>query len=191
MENHNTAGDRFLNYVVRPWQPSDKEGAIAVVRSVFDEYSFTWDEADYHADLYDVPGYYLNPGGHFWVAEANGKVVGTVALEYYDTLPGSTGELVEFNGTPRVAGTDCSLERLYVCPDARRFGIGTALVEVVLKTATENGRLAMELWSDKRFGDAHRLYGRFGATVVGDRISDDPDDSPEWGLVVRLNPSSQ
>jgi hypothetical protein len=44
----------------------------------------------------------------------------------------------------------------------------------------------MELWSDKRFGPAHRLYGQFGAEVVGDRICDDPDKSPEWGLRIDL-----
>jgi hypothetical protein len=42
----------------------------------------------------------------------------------------------------------------------------------------------MELWSDKRFEDAHRLYQKLGARVVGERICHDPDQSPEWGLAI-------
>jgi putative acetyltransferase len=57
-------------------------------------------------------------------------------------------------------------------------------MKAVLAEAKKNGRSTMELWSDKRFTDAHRLYERFGAKVVGERICHDPDKSPEWGLVL-------
>jgi putative acetyltransferase len=113
--------------------------------------------------------------------------VGTVALDFFDTIPGQVGAIAEIpDSLPRVAGTDCSLERLYVHPEARRSGIGSALIQHVLDEARRRGHSHLEMWSDKRFGDAHRLYGRFGAEVVGDRICDDPDVSPEWGLLVRL-----
>lgn len=45
----------------------------------------------------------------------------------------------------------------------------------------------MEIWSDKRFVEAHRLYQRLGAFVVADRICSDPDNSPEWGLLLPLD----
>jgi hypothetical protein len=44
----------------------------------------------------------------------------------------------------------------------------------------------LKIWSDKRFADAHRLYERHGARVVGERVHDDPDQSHEWGLVLDL-----
>mgnify|MGYP002387794192 FL=1 len=78
------------------------------------------------------------------------------------------------------------MERLYVHPEARKAGIGQALMRTVTGEAKSAGKRTMEIWSDKRFEAAHRLYQRFGAEVIADRICDDPDESPEWGLLIRL-----
>jgi putative acetyltransferase len=164
----------------------DEPGVQAVIRAVYDEYGFTWDEASYHADLYDLDRHYFHQGDLFWVAAEGDQIVGTVALELFPELPGPVGEAIQFDGKVRVGGCDCSLERLYVHPSARGCGVGSKLIDTVLDEARRLGRTNLELWSDKRFGDAHRLYGRFGALLVGERICDDPDVSPEWGLVVRL-----
>jgi putative acetyltransferase len=164
----------------------DSPGIVRVVRAVFDEYHFTWDEGGYHADLYEIDAHYTSRGHAFYVAEAWGVVVGTAALERFQPLPGEPGETVEHLGFIRAAASDCALERLYVHPDARRQGIGAALIERVIGDARQENKQLMEIWSDKRFRDAHRLYERFGARNVGERICHDPDKSPEWGLVVRL-----
>jgi putative acetyltransferase len=173
---------------IRPATVDDAPEICRVIKAVYDEYNFTWDPETYHADLYDLDGFYFSQGDLFWVAEVDGTVVGTVALEMFDRIPGELGALHQpSEGLPRVGGTDCSLERLYVHPDARRGGVGGKLIETVLDEARSRGRTNLEMWSDKRFGDAHRLYGRFGAEVVADRICDDPDVSPEWGLLVKLS----
>jgi hypothetical protein len=57
----------------------------------------------------------------------------------------------------------------------------------VLEEARAADRRRLAIWSDKRFADAHRLYERFGARVVAERVGDDPDKSPEWGLVLGLD----
>ncbi|MFQ3587677.1 MAG: GNAT family N-acetyltransferase [Fimbriimonadaceae bacterium] len=175
-----------MSPTVRPWEPRDAEAAIEVVRSVYDEYGFTWDPDEYHADLYDVPGHYLDSGHRFWVGERDGRVRGTVALHVFDPVPGSFGEVVAHQGFLRVGGTDCALQRLYVAAEARRSGLGTALMTAAVRQAAAFGCRAMEIWSDKRFVDAHRLYRRLGARVVGERICHDPDQSPEWGLILEL-----
>ena len=180
------AAYRYILCVVELWRPEHAEGAIEVVRAVFDEYGFTWDETGYHADLYDVPSHYLQDDCPFYVFLDGPRVVGTAALDRFQTLPGSPGSLIEVDGTRRIAATDCALERLYVHPSARRRGIGSLLFEQVLSEARKTGCNRMEIWSDKRFGDAHRLYERFGAKAIGDRICDDPDVSPEWGLLLNL-----
>jgi len=59
-------------------------------------------------------------------------------------------------------------------------------MEMVLTTAREKGLKQLEIWSDKRFEAAHRLYGKYGAELVSDRICHDPDHSPEWGLSIRM-----
>ena len=164
----------------------DVTAAVTVIKAVFDEFHFTWDPDDYHSDLYDLDGYYLARGWPFWLYEIDGEPVGTVALETFERVSGEPGKTATINGSERVCGADCELNRLYVHPSARKQGIGEELVRKAIDEARSRSCHAMELWSDKRFGDAHRLYGRFGAEVVGERICDDPDVSPEWGLLIRL-----
>lgn len=175
-----------MPFSIRPATGADSLHAAEVVKAVFQEYGFTWDAADYCADLYDLDTHYLSLGSRFWVAEVDGWVCGTTALESYDTIPGEIGNALLHNDKVRAAGSDCSLERLYVHPGARSMGIGRALMETTIQKAKELNRTAMEIWSDKKLENAHRLYGHYGAIAIGDRICDDPDESPEWGFVVRL-----
>jgi GNAT superfamily N-acetyltransferase len=175
-----------VSFEIRPVTNADCVEVVRIVRAVYDEYGFSWDESDYHADLYDLEGHFTSRGDHFWIAEDETGGLGVVGLCFYDQLKGEPGEALEIDGKVRAAGTDCSLERLYVHPSARRRGIGAAMTELVVETAKQENRKAMELWSDKRFGDAHRLYARFGAQTIGERICHDPDQSPEWGLVIKL-----
>lgn len=165
---------------------ADSEDVVRVIRAVFDEYGFSWESDGYHADLYDIEGYYDRIGDAFFVAELDGVVVGTAAVEYFPPIPGEVGSVVLQDGYVRVCGADCSMERVYVSPSARRGGIGSELIRRMMSEAASQGRRVMELWSDKKFGDAHRLYGKFGAQVVGERLCDDPEQSPEWGLALPL-----
>ena len=145
--------------VIRRALAADSAAAAAVVKTVYDEYGFTWDEAGYHADLRDVEATYAA----FFVAELDGRIVGTAGLSAHG-----------------------SLERLYVLAAARGAGTGAALLAAVADEARRRGHDRLEIWSDKRFEAAHRLYTREGARVVGERVHDDPDSSHEWGLVLDL-----
>lgn len=175
-----------MSLVIRRATNADIEAAVRVIKAVYDEFDFPWYPDGYHADLYDLEAYYDARGNQFFIAERNGVAVGTAAVDFYTTLPGEVGSTVLLDDTVRVAGSDCSLERLYVVAEARRGGVGSVLLQRTFEAAREAGCQAMEMWSDKRFGDAHRLYGRYGAEVVGERLCHDPEQSPEWGLVVRL-----
>jgi GNAT superfamily N-acetyltransferase len=172
---------------IRPARAGDEPAIVDVVRSVYDEYGFTWDAGGYHRDLYDIRAHYLDAGHGFWVAEdASGRVIGTVALHRFERLP--EGEsLVLVGDQARVAAADCSLERLYVVPNARGCGVGSRLFQLTIESARRDGCSRMEIWSDKRFEAAHRLYLRHGAEIVGERICHDPDQSPEWGLRLDLS----
>jgi len=144
---------------IRQAVAADSRGAAAVVRAVYDEYGFTWDERGYHADLEDVESSYAA----FFVAERDGEIVGTAGLTAHG-----------------------SLERLYVLPAARGGGLGSALLTAVVDEARARGHGRLEIWSDKLLVDAHRLYQHHGARIVGARVNDDPDSSHEWGLVIDL-----
>ncbi|HVR73830.1 MAG TPA: GNAT family N-acetyltransferase [Planctomycetota bacterium] len=83
-------------------------------------------------------------GGRFWVAEEAGKVVGCVGA------------------VPSRAPGGMELKKLYVAREARRLGLGARLEGMVEAEARARGADHVELWSDTRFLDAHRLYERLG-----------------------------
>lgn len=176
-----------MSFEVREARSGDESGVVAVIRTVYDEFGFAWEEDGYCADLYDLSAHYLDAGHRFWVAEASCGIVGTGALELFESLPGEPGSVAQVEGKPRVAASDCSLERWYVLPEWRSQGVGRALLTRVIETAREVGRSQMEIWSDKRLLEAHRVYERYGAERVGDRIlEEDPDKCWEWGFALNL-----
>ncbi len=165
---------------------ADEPAIQHVIRTVYEEYNWPWYPGDYHKDLYNIDEAYFSHGGKFWVAELDGKVVGTTALEVFDAFPGEEG-MVMVNGALRGAGCDCSVERLYVLAEARGHRIGSGLWRQTIQGAKEAGCKRMEIWSDKRLIEAHGLYERYGAVRIGDRLCHDPEQSPEWGMVLDLS----
>jgi GNAT superfamily N-acetyltransferase len=59
------------------------------------------------------------------------------------------------------------LVKLYVAPHRRRQGLGQTLVKWVEQQALARGATGIDLWSDTRFGSAHRLYERLGYAPTG------------------------
>ncbi|MDT3443950.1 MULTISPECIES: GNAT family N-acetyltransferase [unclassified Pseudofrankia] len=60
------------------------------------------------------------------------------------------------------------LKSLYVAATARRRGLGAALTRLVEREARRRGASVVELWTDTRFTDAHRLYERLGYVATGE-----------------------
>lgn len=95
-----------------------------------------------------------------WVAvdEETGDVLGTVTL-----CP---------SGSPwREIGTDDEAEfrMLAVDPAAQGRGVGSALMDLVVRRAQEDGRSAIVLSSLEEMAAAHRVYERQGFTRVPER----------------------
>lgn len=156
-----------VEWRIRPGRREDSRAAAEVVRAVYAEYGFTWEPDGYNADLADVEARF----DAFWVAETGGRVLGCAGLR------GCVAGL---------GGAEWSLERLYLLPEGRGAGLGTALFRTVVEEARARGGTRLEIWSDKLLVDAHRLYGREGAEVVAERVNDDPDETAEWGLILDL-----
>lgn len=164
---------------------ADEPAIQHVIRTCYEILGWGWFPDGYHADLYNIDAHYFAKGNAFYVAELDGAVVGTVALDFMPPIPGSEGTVLQ-DGFIRVCGADCSLERLYVLPEARGKGIGMALWQITIDDAKAKGCQRMEIWSDKLLEDAHRLYERHGAYRVGERLCHDPSQSPEWGMAYDL-----
>jgi putative acetyltransferase len=164
---------------LRPARDEDAQDLFGLLSLCFAEYPGCF--VDPHDDLPDLvrPGHWKERrtgdgrplGGEFFVLEdARGRVSACVALDYPDQ---HTAEL----------------HRLYVRPDCRRRGIAARLIEKVEGLAREQGAGRMILWSDTRFGDAHRLYQRHGYHRLGHpRALGDVSGTTEFGFTKILAP---
>lgn len=100
-----------------------------------------------------------DPGHELLVAEDRGEVVGTVVLLIVPNLSHSA--------TPWAL-----VENLVVGYEYRRRSFGKLLLEYAIARAREKGCHRIELCSDKRREEAHRLYRSVGfeASAYGFRI---------------------
>jgi predicted GNAT family N-acyltransferase len=102
-----------------------------------------------------------------------------------------TGDLLACVGVRPLADRVVELKSLYVAAAARRGGLGGRLVRRAERWAREYGAQRIELWSDTRFLDAHRLYQRLGYEFTGvSRDLHDLSNTTEYELVrERLTPA--
>lgn len=176
----------IVTWTLRECELEDAVGVVSTVKEVFDEYGFTWEADGYSADLYDLSPYVTGGAGQFWVASSEQIILGCGGIRWHDVIPGPIGALHLLSDNLRIGGTGAEVTRMYVRPSARRLGIASAIMSEIVLSARANQIRAIEIWSDQRFVDAHRLYERFGAQRCGERICNDPDLSPEWGMVLAL-----
>ena len=130
---------------IRAAEDSDEAGLIELIGGCFATYENCVLAVDEEMpELRRMASYHAEIGGRAWVAtDGEGAIVGSVAA-----LP---------------AGADgVELKKLYVASRARRRGLGARLCGLVEGFAAERGASFVELWSDTRFLDAHRLYERVG-----------------------------
>jgi len=93
--------------------------------------------------LDDPEGYIIAPGGHIFMAQHSGELVGTCAL------------IKEHVGVYELA-------KMAVAPRAQGLGIGWALGQAILGKAREMGASRVELLSNSRLTPALALYEKLG-----------------------------
>jgi GNAT superfamily N-acetyltransferase len=128
---------------VRAALDEDAAGVMALVEACFSEYEHCIMDTEEMPHLLAPATHFGSRGGDAWVVERSGEVVASVAWRPH---PGGVAEL----------------HLLYVAASARRRGLGTRLVTLVEGWARDRGATRIELWSDTRFADAHRLYRDLG-----------------------------
>jgi putative acetyltransferase len=131
--------------VLRFARDDDAAAIIALISAVWSEYpGKTLVAANDMPELLRPATTYAQSGGRFWVVEAGGEIIGTIAV-----APSAEAGVVE-------------LQKLYVARGVRRNGLGSFLCHLVEREARERGAQAIELWSDVKLLDAHRRYARLG-----------------------------
>lgn len=112
------------------------------------------DQQGYAEELAHAEAKYGPPDGRLYVAQADGRVVGCIALRRFDE-------------------TRCELKRLYVVPDMRGHGIARALTRQLIADARQIGYRQMLLDTLPFLREAIALYESEGFYQVA-RYNDSP-----------------
>ena len=134
---------------LRPITDGDSWPLIALIGACWAEYpGCVTDIAGEYPELLAPATFFQHAGGKMWALPEGPWIAACVGV-----VPGQE-DLVE-------------LVKLYVAPHRRRQGLGRTLVGVACAFASARGARGVELWSDSRFSDAHRLYLQAGFTATG------------------------
>ena len=132
-----------------PFSPSHQAGVIDVILSIQRvEFGVPITVED-QPDLLDIPGYYQQGSGNFWVALADGEVVGTIALRDIGNHQGA-------------------LRKMFVKPAYRgkELGVAGRLLEALISSATSDGVRDLFLGTIDAFVAAHRFYEKNGFVQI-------------------------
>lgn len=131
---------------IRPWSPADTPAVIELIVGIQrDELGIAITRDD-QPDLADVEGSYLDGGGRFWVAEIDGRIVGTIAAI-----------VIEDN--------TAVIRKMFVDPAQRGGGLADGLMAELLGWARRAGYRTILLGTTAVMQRAHRFYERHGFAV--------------------------
>ncbi|HIK16534.1 MAG TPA: GNAT family N-acetyltransferase [Leptolyngbyaceae cyanobacterium M33_DOE_097] len=145
----------FQSFLIRDWQPSDREAAAAVISTVLAEYGLGWEPTGADRDVLDVEACYQKVDGEFWVVEEAGKIVGTAA--YYPIERGQ--QAVE-------------IRKMYLLPSARGQGVGRFLLTQLEAAIAAKGYQQILIETASILKEAVILYERNGYQPITDVETD-------------------
>jgi putative acetyltransferase len=137
--------DTFQNYVIRSWQPADRQAVNQLIALVLAEYGLGWEPQGSDRDAVEVEIYYWQSGGEFWVVEDQAKIVGSAG--YY---PASRGvKAVE-------------IRKMYLHPQARGQGLGRYLLTSLEVAIQQRGFQTIWVETASELQEAVKLYETSG-----------------------------
>lgn len=141
-----------------------REAVALVVGIQRDEFGFPV-SADDQPDLRDVDAYYRRGAGNFWLALADGRLVGTLGL--LDLGEGRA-----------------SLRKMFVRPEQRGNGVAGALLERLLDHARRHGLREIYLGTTSRYHAAQRFYAKNGFAAIDEAAL--PEGFPRFAIEDRF-----
>ncbi|MEA1676323.1 GNAT family N-acetyltransferase [Nitrospirillum sp. BR 11163] len=145
----------MADVIIRPYRPGDELGIadliVPIQRQEFD-IPITYAE---QPDLRDIPGFYQQGAGEFWVAVDGDRVVGSISLKDIGQGAGA-------------------LRKMFVAASHRGapHRLATGLLTVLLAHARDQGLQAVYLGTTAKFLAAHRFYEKSGFSLIT------PDELP-------------
>ena len=131
---------------VRPFDSSDQKDARRIVLEGLGEHFGAVDES-LNPDLNDIQSSFIGAGNDFYVAEADGRIVGTAGL------------LFEFNRSRIV--------RMSVEKHHRRNGIAKALLSRCIERSRQRSFPEIVAFTEPHWTDAVGFYRRSGFSQYG------------------------
>ncbi len=142
--------DRSQPFLIRTHRPGDM-GWIVHRHGVLYSEEFGWDER-FEALVAGVVSQFikkLDPARErCWIAERDGEIVGSIFCVAKNK-------------------TTAQLRLLLVEPSARGLGIGSRLVDEVIRFARQAGYKRLELWTQRNLTSARKIYKAAGFAIEG------------------------
>ena len=126
---------------------------------------------DDQPDLKDIPGFYQNGVGNFWVAVDGGQVVGSIGLK-------------------DIGNNQGALRKMFVAPSHRGAdsktggGVAAELLSTLLGHARMVGLSDIFLGTTAQFKAAHRFYEKHGFDLI--EVFDLPEAFPRMAVDTRF-----
>jgi len=143
-------GDQLI---IRDREPGDL-GWLVERHGVLYTREYGWDES-FERLVAQIAADFDPHHDRAWIAEHNGRRAGAVLCVHHDD-------------------TTAKLRTLLVEPSARGLGLGTRLVQHVIRHAKAAGYTTLTLWTNDVLHAARHIYEREGFTPTGEQ---DPDSS--------------
>lgn len=156
----------FKNFVIRDWQPRDRQPAAQLIAAVLQEFSLCCEPEGADRDVLEVEKNYLEAGGAFWVVEQMGGAgpghaenAGNV-----ENLGDSGRSLVGTAGfMPIPRGKNAvEIRKMYLHPTARGQGLGRHLLETLEQKIWQQDFEQIWLETASVLKGAVILYEKFG-----------------------------
>jgi N-acetylglutamate synthase-like GNAT family acetyltransferase len=132
-----------------PFVQSDQAGVLEVILPIQQAEFAISITAEDQPDLLAITDFYQTGNGGFWVAKADGRVVGTIGLK-------------------DIGNREAALRKMFVATGYRGSPFGTAgrLLATLLTVAESRGIATIFLGTTDRFVGAHRFYEKNGFAQI-------------------------
>ncbi|MFM2430420.1 MAG: hypothetical protein RLZZ511_1633 [Cyanobacteriota bacterium] len=135
----------YRTFLIRSWEPRDREAAAEVIRVALAEYGLGWEPIGADADVLQIETAYWAKGGQFWVVEQAGEIVGTAAFYPID------------RGNRAV-----EIRKMYLRADVRGQGLGRYLLTQLEQTIAAEGYQQIWVETASVLREAVQLYETSG-----------------------------
>jgi len=137
----------FSEITIRPIQPADNPYLALIVRNTLSEFGAANPGTVYFDPTTDALfELFQAKRAAYFVAEANGKILGGGGIYPTEGLPEDT----------------CELVKMYLLPEARGIGLGRVLIERCLEIAIKNDFRQVYLETLDELHLALKIYAKFG-----------------------------